>query len=244
MLEGMYSAAAGMAAQQQRLEALSNDLANVSTAGYKRTRVAFRDLVYARAGRSSAEGIERGAGAATTFMGRGFAQGALRTTEQPLDFAIEGKGFFQVRRADGSIGLTRDGSFRADSTGRLVNAQGNIVAPEIRLPANADPAKIGISSTGTLSLGTRTIGQLSLVEVRAPEGLRATGDGLFDATADSGPARAATGTRVSQGVLEQSNVDIGDAMVDMIDAQRSFSLQSKAIQMQDQMMEIANGVKR
>jgi flagellar basal-body rod protein FlgG len=244
MLEGLYSAAAGMAAQERRLEALSNDLANVSTAGYKRTRVAFRDLVYARAGRSSAEGIERGAGAAATLIGRGYAQGALRATEQPFDFAIEGKGFFQVRRPDGSIGLTRDGSFRLDTTGRLVNVQGLLLAPEVRMPAGTSPEDVGIAPDGTITLRDRPVGRLALAEVRSPEGLRAAGDGLLEATAESGPTRFAAGARVVQGVLEQSNVDIADAMVDMIDAQRSFSLQSKAIQMQDQMMEIANGVKR
>jgi flagellar basal-body rod protein FlgG len=244
MLEGLYSAASGMAAQQQRLEALSNDLANVSTAGYKRTRVAFRDLVYARAGRSSAAGIERGAGAAATFVGRGFAQGALRRTEQPLDFAIEGRGFFQVRRPDGSIGLTRDGSFHLDSTGRLVNAQGHLLAPELRMPQGAELADVGIGPDGRVTLRERVVGRIALAEVTSPEGLRSAGDGLLEATPESGPARFAAGSRVVQGVLEGSNVDIGDAMVDMIDAQRSFSLQSKAIQVQDQMMEIANGVKR
>jgi flagellar basal-body rod protein FlgG len=244
MLEGLYSAAAGMAAQQQRLEALSNDLANVTTAGYKRTRVAFRDLVYSRAGRSSADGIERGAGTAATFMGRGSAQGALRRTEEPLDFAIEGRGFFQVRRPDGSIGLTRDGSFHLDSTGRLVNAQGHLLAPELRVPARTNVEDVGIRPDGTVTLRDRPLGRLALAEVRSPEGLRSTGDGLYATTPESGPARFAAGARVVQGVLEQSNVDIGDAMVDMIDAQRSFSLQSKAIQVQDQMMEIANGVKR
>lgn len=244
MLEGLYSAAAGMAAQQQRMESVSNDLANVSTAGYKRERTAFRDLVYTQAGRASNAGIERGAGAATSSLGRGFEQGAMLKTEEPLDFAIEGTGFFRVQRADGSLGLTRDGAFHPDPSGRLVTAAGNLVSPGVRIPAGANLERISTSSDGRLTLDGRAIGRLEVVEVRAPSGLRSTGDGIFTVTPESGPVQAARGARVVQSTLEQSNVDMGEAMIDMMDAQRSFQLVSKAISMQDQMMEVANGVKR
>ena len=114
----------------------------------------------------------------------------------------------------------------------------------MRLPAGANPDDVGIGPDGTVMLRERRVGRVALVDVRSPDGLRPTGDGLFSAGPESGPVRPAAGARMVQGMLEGSNVDIGDSMVDMIDAQRSFSLQSKAIQMQDQMMEIANGVKR
>lgn len=244
MLEGLYSAAAGMAAQQQRMETVSNDLANVSTSGYKRERTAFRDLVYTQAGRASNAGIERGAGAATSSLGRGFQQGAMLKTEEPFDFAIEGTGFFQVQRADGSLGLTRDGAFHPDPSGRLVTASGNILSPGVTIPAGANVEDITTSPDGQLTLDGRAIGRLNVVEVRAPSGLQSTGDGTFTVTAESGPVQAARGARVTQSTLEQSNVDMGEAMIDMMDAQRSFQLVSKAISMQDQMMEVANGVKR
>src|SRR4051794_18534167 len=129
MLEGLYSAASGMAAQQQRMESLADDVSNVSTSGYKHQRTAFRDLVYGEAGRGANRGVQRGSGAAASYMGRGFAQGDLRQTDQPLDLAIDGPGFFRVRRADGSVGLTRDGSFHPDANGRLVNSGGARLEP-------------------------------------------------------------------------------------------------------------------
>ena len=121
MLEGLNSAAAGMAAQQQRIDAVANDLANANTTGYKHVRVGFRDLVYKQVGRSSAQGPRTGAGAAAVDAGRGFAQGSLQRTEQPLDVALQGPGFIRVRLADGRQALTRDGSLHVDGTGKLVH---------------------------------------------------------------------------------------------------------------------------
>jgi flagellar basal-body rod protein FlgG len=242
MLEGLYTAAAGMAAQQQRMDALSNDVANVNTSGYKRVRVGFRDLVYQRTGPS---GVSTGSGAAAVQLGRGYEQGSLQPTGEPLDVAITGDAYFQVRDANtGQTVLTRNGSFQADATGQLVTAEGNRLVPPIQLPRGVDPSTITIAQDGTVSSAGRALGQLQLVTVPAPTGLQASGNGYFTTTAASGGVRRATGATVQQGVLEASNVNLADAMVDMMDAQRSYSMASKAIHMQDQMMEIANGVKQ
>jgi flagellar basal-body rod protein FlgG len=243
-MEGLYSAAAGMAAQQRRLEAVANDLANVNTSGYKRTRVSFRDLVYSPSARGGAAGVSTGAGAAAEITGRSFAEGSLLRTDEPLDVAINGDGFFQVRRPDGSSALTRDGSFRLDANGRLVTSNGDLLQPPITLPKGTDPKRVGIARDGTVSADGRRLGRIQVVEVTSAQGLQPIGKNLFAATAASGAPRAVRTTSVVQGSLEGSNVDMGDAMVDMMDSQRAYQLASRAIQMQDQMMEIANGVKR
>jgi flagellar basal-body rod protein FlgG len=242
MLEGLYTAAAGMAAQQQRMDALSNDVANVNTAGYKRVRVGFRDLVYQADGPN---GMRTGSGAAAVQLGRGNAQGSFEKTDEPLDVAISGDGYFQVRDSGtGQTVLTRNGSFQVNGNGQLVTAEGDRLVPPIQLPRGVDPSTISIASDGTVSSAGRALGQLQLVTVPAPTGLQANGNGYFSPTAASGGVRRAAGASVQQGVLEASNVDLADAMVDMMDAQRSYSMASKAIHMQDQMMEIANGVKQ
>ncbi|HKG38803.1 MAG TPA: flagellar hook-basal body protein [Conexibacter sp.] len=246
MLSGLYSAAAGMAAQQQRIDGVSNDLANASTTGYKHVRVGFRDLLYNAQGGSAGPTVLAGAGAAAGFIGRSQEQGALQTTDQPLDVAIQGPGFFQVKRPDGSLALTRDGSLRLDSQGRLTTSGGHVLQPEITVPRGTGADKLSIAGDGTVRAGAgRSLGRIELVTVPAPDGLQPLGGNLFAANAASGQTTAAgNDSTLRQGTLEGSNVDVGDAMVDMIDAQRSFQLASKAIQMQDQMLEIANQVKR
>lgn len=245
MLTGLYSAAAGMAAQQTRIDGVANDLANSSTTGYKRVRVGFRDLLYASPGAHAGASVLTGAGAAASFVGRGQAQGPLQRTERPLDLAIQGPGFFQVRRADGTLALTRDGSFRLDSLGRLTTASGELVVPPIRVPRGASPDQLSVAADGTVRVGNGpALGRLALVTVPAPDGLRALGGNLFVATDASGPARAVGAGTIVQGALEGSNVDVADAMVDLINAQRSFQLASKAVQIQDEMLEIANQVRR
>jgi flagellar basal-body rod protein FlgG len=240
MLEGLYSAAAGMTAQQQRMDTLANDVANVNTTGYKHTRVAFRDLLYTQ-DRSGV--VSSGAGVAATPVGRGFAQGALRETGSKLDVAIEGDGFLQVRRADGTTALTRDGSLRLDPNGRLTTQRGELLQPAITVPAGTSEADVRIADDGTVSAGNRQLGRIQLVTVRAPQALQSAGDSLFVATAASGPAQALPTGRVVQGALESSNVDMADAMTQMMESQRSFQMASKAVQMQDQILQIANGVK-
>jgi flagellar basal-body rod protein FlgG len=246
MLEGLYSAAAGMAAQQDRIDGISNDLANASTTGYKHVRVGFRDLLYSAQGGGAGPTVAAGAGAAAGIFGRSQQQGALQDTGQPLDLAIQGPGLLQVRRADGSLALTRDGSLRLDADGRLTTQDGDLVQPPVTVPRGTAPGELSIAGDGTVRLTSgRALGRIQLVEVPAPDGLQPLGGNRFAATAASGRPRAAgSAATLRQGALEGSNVDVGDAMVDMMDAQRSFQLASKAIQMQDQMLEVANQVKR
>ena len=245
MLEGLNSAAAGMAAQQQRLDAVSNDLANANTTGYKRVRVGFRDLVYTQTGRSSAQGPQTGAGVAAIDAGRAFQQGAVQRTEQPFDVAIQGEGFMRVRLPDGRQALTRDGSLRVDEAGKLVTSSGAVVQPAVTFPASASVSSVSIGPDGTVLAGGRRVGRIELVSVRSPQKLLPVGDNAFLATPESGAVRAApASTTLTQGALEMSNVDMADSMVAMIESQRAFQLTSKAIQTQDQMWEIANGVKR
>jgi flagellar basal-body rod protein FlgG len=229
-----------MAAQEQRLDAVSNDIANVNTAGYKKVRLGFRDLVYQADGRT---GVSTGSGAAVTQLGRGSEQGALQQTGNPTDLAIQGDGYFQVRRADGQIALTRAGNFLVDGRGQLVSPNGETLVPPIRIPAGTDLHNVAVAADGTVTANGRRVGQIQLVTVPAPNGLAPAGNNDYLLTAASGGIRRATGT-LAQGVLESSNVDLADAMVDMMGAQRSYSMASKAIEMQDRMMEIANGIKR
>jgi flagellar basal-body rod protein FlgG len=243
MLEGLYSAAAGMAAQQKRLDAVSNDLANVNTAGYKQLRVGFHDLLYQDTGRGTAAGINVGAGAAAVDAGRKMTQGVLRRTDTPTDVAIQGSGFFRVRDANGQLALTRDGSFHVTAQGELVTSRGYRLEPRVTVPAGTNDQDISIGRDGTLSVNNRTIARLQVVDVRSPAGLESAGDNLYRPTATSGQPAPARDATVEQGVLEASNVEISDAMVDMMDAQRSFQLASRAIHMQDQMAEIANRIK-
>jgi flagellar basal-body rod protein FlgG len=240
MLEGLYSAAAGMQAQQQRMDTVANDLANVNTNGYKRERVAFRDLLYVR---DASGRVQSGAGAAATTIGRGFAQGSLRETGNPLDVAIQGGGFLQVRRADGTAALTRDGSLRLDPRGRLTTQQGDLIQPAITVPAGTQESDVSIAQNGTVTVNNRPAGALQVFTVRSPEGLQAVGDSLYRASAQSGPPTRVAAPSLAQGSLEASNVDVADSMTEMMDAQRSFQLASKAVQMQDQLLQIANQVK-
>jgi flagellar basal-body rod protein FlgG len=245
MLEGLNTAAAGMAAQQARIDAVANDLANANTTGYKHLRVGFRDLVYTQTGRASAQGPQTGAGAAAVDAGRAFAQGTLQRTEQPLDVAIQGEGFLRVRLPDGTQALTRDGSLHVDGNGRLVTSTGGIVQPALTFPADVDTSRIAIGPDGAVDVGGRPVGRIELVSVRSPQRLQAVGDNAFLPTPESGAARPApAATTLAQGVLESSNTDVAEAMVAMIESQRAYQLTSKAIQTADQMWEIANGVKR
>jgi flagellar basal-body rod protein FlgG len=228
-----------MAAHQARLDALANDVANVNTDGYKAQRIGFRELV------SNQEGVvEVGAGSAAIDAGRSFRQGTLVETDDPLSLAIEGPGFFQVQRADGQLALTRDGRFRLDAKGALVTTGGERIVPPITVPAGATAGSVHIAADGTVTAGGTKIGQLAIVNVPAPAGLRSVGDSLYAATAQSGAPALARGSQVRSGRVEASNVEIGESMVDMMQAQRGFELQSRVIKIQDQLMEIANGIRR
>jgi flagellar basal-body rod protein FlgG len=245
MLEGMYSAAAGMAAQQQRLDALSNDVANVNTTGYKSVRVAFRDLLYTPEWLATQQGVTEGAGAAATAVGRSTQQGSFQRTEQPLDVALSGPGYLQMKRTDGTTVLTRDGNLRFDGNGRLCSQRGEIVQPEIKLPADATGTDAKIAEDGRVTIGTTESGRIQIVTVPSPDAMRAAGDNGFEPTGESGAVRAAPATTtLQQGALEMSSVDMGDAMAEMLEAQRAYEMASKAIQAQDRAAEIANGIKR
>jgi flagellar basal-body rod protein FlgG len=244
MLEGLYSAAAGMAAQQTRLDAVANDLANASTPGYRPVRVAFRDLVPQPAGQGALGGVRTGAGAAASFAGRASGQGPVLQTGRTLDVALQGPGFLAVRTREGDLALTRAGSLNVDARGELVTSSGERLDPPVRLPRGTREDQVAIGPDGTVRVGERRAGRLRLVDVPAPAGLRSAGDSLLLPTAASGPVRAATGTTLVQGALEGSGTDVASAMVDLIESQRAFSLASRAITTQDQILEIANGVKR
>jgi flagellar basal-body rod protein FlgG len=245
MLEGLRTAAAGMMAQQDKLDAVANDLANANTDGYKSLRVGFADLMYDQAGRPSAKGVELGTGARSVQTGRLFEQGALKQTGNPLDVAIEGEGFLKVKMDDGSTAMTRDGDLHVDGKGRLVTELGGIVQPQINVPAGTTESQISIAQDGTVAAAGKTLGKIALVTVRSPQNLQSVGDNAFLATAKSGAMTAAPAASVlKQGALESSNTDVSTAMTDMIDAQRTYQLTSKAIQTADQMMEIANQVKK
>jgi flagellar basal-body rod protein FlgG len=246
VLEGMYTAAAGMAAQQTRLDAVANDLANMDTTGYKHVRVAFRDLVYDDAqGYGAAKGVRLGAGSAATAIGRSVQQGAMQSTSRSLDVAVNGPGFLQVKLADGRSALTRDGNLALDKDGRLMLHTGQLLDPPITVPAGTDPDRIAIGATGAVTVDRKAIGQIRLVDVPAPGALDGGPDNTFLPGRGSGPIRAAApATTLTQGMLEASDVDAGTAMTDMIEAQRAYQMASKAIQTQDQVLEIANQVKR
>ncbi len=231
MPDGLRAAGSGLAAQQARLDALANDIANVSTTGYRPERVSFRDLV-------------DGAGARAVQLGVSSRAGALVPTDDPLALAIVGPGYFQVKLADGTTALTRAGGFARDGNGDVVTLSGQRLQPPIKLPKDANLDDLIVAADGTVSLGATQLGKIQLVDVPSPQGLRAAGDGLWVATPDSGAAVAVQKPRIEQRQLEASGVDVADAMTGLIEAQRAFSLASKAVQMQDQLREIANGIRR
>jgi len=243
VLEGLYSAAAGMAAQQQRIDAVANDIANVSTAGYKKARLSFRDLAYAAA--PTGNGVRAGAGAATAWASRSQIAGTIEDTGQPFDVAIVGDGYIQVRRPDGQIGLTRQGALRLDADRQLVTAAGDRLEPPLRIPDDVEIEDVRIAPDGAITgPGGRALGRITLREVPAPAGLLDIGDSVSVPTQASGAPRDARGAELRQGALERSNVDMATAMTELVEAQRAYSMTSRAIQTQDQLLEIANGVKR
>ncbi len=239
MLEGLYSAAAGMSAQQTQLDAISNDLANLSTNGYKSERVAFSDLLYNRVEIAGTE-TTAGAGAKAQILGRSQAQGALKETGNPFDLAIEGPGYFQVTRSNGQRALTRNGAFQVDADGSISDAAGNRLFPPIKVPKGVSGEHVRITSDGTVTAQGKKIGQIKLVTVPAPDHLRGEGDSLLTATKESGEPKALRGGKIHQGALEDSNVDVGRDMATMMSTQRNYQMASTAIQTESQMMQIAN----
>ena len=241
MLEGLYSAASGMEAQQQQFDAISNDMANLDTPGYQSTIVGFHDLLYSNGNYGS--NVATGAGTAAQVVGRDQTQGAIQQTGQPLDVAIQGQGFIEVRRFDGSVGLTRNGKLELNAKRQLTNQEGMLVEPPITIPSGVPTNQVSIAADGTVQVAGKKLGKISLVDVPAPDGLVADGDSVFSATTASGATRVAKGTTLQQGALEGSNVDMGSEMAKMMTAQQEYAMGSQAIQYQAQMLQIADSIK-
>lgn len=255
MNRSLWIAKSGMEGQQFKLDTISNNLANVGTSGFKRGGVVFEDLMYdslRQVGAASSDqtqlptGLQVGLGTRVSASTRNFSQGNLQQTGNNLDLAIKGQGFFQIQLPDGSTGYTRDGSFQLDATGQIVTANGHVLQPGITIPANAQTVTIGADGTVTASLPGQTapasLGQLQLVNFINPAGLEARGGNLFGETAASGtpqggaPGSGGLGT-LSQGFLETSNVNVVEELVTMIQTQRAYELNSKAISTSDQMLQ-------
>lgn len=244
MLQGLYAAASGMEAQQTQFDAISNDLANLNTPGYQAAQVGFQDLLYSGGGVSTGSHVATGAGTSASIIGRSQVQGAIQTTGNPLDVAIDGDGYLQVRRPDGSDGLTREGTLHIDASDQLVNQDGDPLVPPVQLPKGTAPSQVTIGADGRVSIGSREVGQIKLVTVPAPDQLMPDGDSQFSATAGSGATRPATDARLQQGALLGSNVDIAQAMSQMVISERTYQMASQAVQDQDQMLQIADQLRK
>ena len=213
MLEGLYSAASGMEAQQQQFNAISNDMANLDTPGYQSTVVGFHDLLYSNGAYGST--VPTGAGAAASIVGRDQSQGAIQTTDRPLDVAIQGPGYLQVRRNDGSIGLTRNGRLEVNARVEITNQDGNPLVPAAEQGTGRRQHQDRARRPGQPP-EAHDRQDLALVNVPAPDQLSADGDSMFSVTAASGATRPATGSTIQQGALEGSNVDVAEDMTTMI----------------------------
>ena len=262
MMRALWSAATGMLAKQLDMDVIANNLANVNSAGFKKSRVDFQDLMYQTirtAGSTVAQGskvptgIQVGLGTRAAAIQKVFSQGDFIQTENPLDLVIEGDGFFQVLLPDGSTAYTRTGAFKVDSDGRVVTSDGFVMEPELAVPANAVDISIGTDGTVTIQVaGENTpteLGQIQLARFLNPGGLMSIGRNLYKPTAASGdpavgtPGLEGIGT-IAQKFLEMSNVKVVEEMVNMIIAQRAYEVNSKAIQTSDSMLGTAIGLKR
>jgi flagellar basal-body rod protein FlgG len=262
MLRSLFTAATGMTAQQQHIDVISNNLANVNTTGFKRGRADFQDLLYqtlrvpGAASSNQTEiptGIQVGLGVRTAAVQRLFLEGDFQQTQNQLDIAIDGAGFFQIQRPDGEISYSRAGSFKLDSQGRVVNSDGFPLEPEITIPS--DTVSITVGTDGTVSVlqaGSATpqqVGQIQLTNFPNPAGLSGQGRSLLQRTTASGdPITGAPGEGglggLSQGVLEISNVSVVEEMVNLISGQRAYEINSKAIQASDEMLQTAANLRR
>ncbi|MBP7146475.1 MAG: flagellar basal-body rod protein FlgG [Acidobacteria bacterium] len=253
MERSLWTAAAGMSVQQVNMDVIANNLANVSTTGYKRSRAEFMDLLYqtinapgtaSSASTNLPSGIQIGLGARTGAVKKLFEQGDFRATENPLDVIIAGEGFFKVIKPDGTMVYTRDGAFTTDENGNLVNMLGYSLDPPITLPQDAQTVTIGRDGTVSVRLADETVSQVGNIELAHfinPTGLQSIGSNMFASTVASGdPILGTPGTdglgELQQGFLETSNVDIVTELVDMITAQRAYELNSRSIKSVDDML--------
>ncbi len=262
MIRSLYSGATGMIAQQTNLDVVSNNLANANTAGFKKIRADFEDLLYQIDREPGAPvepdsmvptGIQVGLGTRVVGTNRIMTAGNLQVTGDPLDVAIEGDGFFQVVLPNGEIAYTRDGSWSIDGEGQMVTSNGYLLDPAIVIPEDA--LEVVISATGDVSVtlpdevDPQNVGQLELARFVNPAGLKAVGKNLFLETPASGdpvvaePGDEGMGTTI-QTILEMSNVQVVEEMVNMIVAQRAYEANSKTIQTADNLLQIANGLRR
>ncbi len=255
MLRALNTAATGMEAQTTRIDNISNNLANVNTTGYKKSRADFEDLLYQTLkapGAASGDGVNApvglqvGYGVRAVSSSKLFSQGDFQQTGNPLDLAIEGEGFFQVVRPGGEVAYSRAGNLKADAEGRLVTSSGFPLDPEIVIPPDATSVTISADGRVTVTQGNSAeaieVGQIQLANFTNPAGLSSAGHNLFTPTATSGDALVASpgengmGT-VLQGFLEGSNVKVVEEMIDLIVAQRSYETNSKVIQAADEMLQ-------
>ncbi len=262
MIRGLYTAATGMNAQQHQIDVTSNNIANVNTIGFKKDRAEFQDLMYETlnytAGRTSVDtlnptGIDVGLGVKVAGIQKSFLQGDLNVTGNDLDVAIEGRGFFQITLPSGEIAYTRNGAFKLNEDGSIVNGSGYIVEPEIAIPAEF--TDISIAKDGTVSArdpqtgDTQELGQITLVDFINPPGLTPLGDNLFQVSEASGDPIEGIATEdafgsINQAMIESSNVALVNEMVDLITAQRAYESSSKVITTTDTMLSIVNQMKR
>jgi len=254
MIRSLWIAKTGLDAQQTNLDVISNNLANVSTNGYKRQRAVFEDLLYQtlrQPGAASSQqttipsGLQIGTGVRPVSTERNFLQGSLQKTENPLDIAINGQGFFQIQMPDGTLAYTRDGAFQKDSTGQVVTSNGYPLSPAITIPADA--ISLSISRDGIVSVtqpGNATATQIGTIQLASfvnVGGLQSVGENLFVETGSSGtptpntPGTNGTGV-LNQAYVETSNVNVAEELVTMIQTQRAYELNSKAVQTSDAML--------
>ncbi|MEY8879145.1 MAG: flagellar basal-body rod protein FlgG [Leptothrix sp. (in: b-proteobacteria)] len=255
MMRALWISKSGMEAQQTQLDVVSHNLANVGTNGYKRAHAVFEDLMYQtlrQSGAASSDqtqlptGLQVGLGVKTVATSRQFSQGNLQQSGNSLDVAIKGNGFFQIQMPDGTTGYTRDGSFQVSATGQLVTNNGYAVQPGITIPADAQSVTVGEDGTVSAALpgqaAPQVLGQLQLAGFINPAGLDPRGQNLYAETAASGtPNAGAAGSgglgTLSQGFVETSNVNVVEELVTMIQTQRAYELNSKAISTSDQMLQ-------
>ena len=254
MIKSLSTAATGMEAQETRLNVTANNIANVSTAGFKKSRAEFQDLMYqtlraagapTSASTRAPTGLQVGAGARVIATQKMMSEGELRQTDNPLDVAIEGRGFFAVTMPGGDTAYTRDGGFKLDSEGRMVTSDGYPLASDITIPPDVQTVTIGADGTVSATVQGEPapveVGTIELTMFANPAGLESTGRNLFRETAASGtPTGAAPGSdgagTLSQGTLELSNVKVVEEMIDLIAGQRAYEINSRVIKAADEML--------
>jgi len=255
MIRSLWISKTGLEAQQTQMDVVSNNLANVSTTGFKRSRAVFEDLLYQNLRQPGAQssqqtqvpsGLQIGTGVRPVAAERIHTQGNLQQTSNKLDMAIQGSGFFQVLMPDGTTAYTRDGSFQTDNQGQLVTSNGYVVQPAMTIPANATTVTVGMDGVVTITqagvAAPVQVGSMQLATFINPAGLESMGQNLYLESASSGtPSTNVPGTNgtgsISQGYVETSNVNVVEELVNMIQTQRAYEINSKAITTSDQMLQ-------